>query len=263
MKYALVNDTPKEAQPGLSGKCKCCGSPTIPKCGELKIWHWAHSGKRMCDPWWENETEWHRAWKGKFPTEWQEIIHTATNDEKHIADVKTGQSYVIEFQHSHLDPQERIARETFYQNMVWVVNGTRLKKDYPRFLEARKNFSPIYKPGFFLVHFPEECFPAAWVESSVEVVFDFQGNPQTDPQDGMRDTLWCLLPGRVKRGAVMIAISRQTFITTLLKQPRLLPDPAHEFVNALDKLFAQQEQAREQQKQNQQWQPRNKRTWRL
>lgn len=61
MKYALVNDTPQEAQPGLSGKCKCYGSPTIPKCGELKIWHWAHSGKRMCDPWWENETEWHRA----------------------------------------------------------------------------------------------------------------------------------------------------------------------------------------------------------
>jgi competence protein CoiA len=262
MKYALVNDEPQEAQPGLSGKCKCCGSLTIPKCGELKIWHWAHSGKRMCDPWWENETEWHRAWKGHFPKEWQEIIHTAANDEKHIADVKTGQSYVIEFQHSRLDSQERIARETFYQNMVWVIDGTRLKKDYPRFLEARKQFILIYKPGFFLVHFPEECFPAAWIESSMEVVFDFQGNPLADPQDGMRDILWCLLPGRVKRGAVVIAIPRQTFITTLLKQPRLLPDPAHELVDALDKLLAEQEKMRERQTQNQEWKPR-KRSWRL
>jgi len=262
MKYALVNDSPEEAQPGLSGKCKCCGSPTIPKCGELKIWHWAHSGKRMCDPWWENETEWHRAWKGHFPKEWQESIHTAPNDEKHVADVKTGQNYVIEFQHSHLNPQERVIREAFYQNMVWVVDGTRLKKDYPRFLEAKKNFCPIYKPGFFLIHFPEECFPVAWIESSVEVVFDFQGNPPADPQDGMRDILWCLLPGRAKRGAVVIAIPRQTFIMTLLKQPRLLPDPAHEFVDALDKLFAEQEKMREQQTQNQEWKPR-KRTWRL
>ena len=204
-----------------------------------------------------------RAWKGHFPKECQEVIHTDTNNEKHIADVKTGQSYVIEFQHSHLAPQERIIREAFYQNMVWVIDGTRLKKDYPRFLEARKNFSPIYKPGFFLVHFPEECFPAAWVESSVEVVFDFQGNPPTDSQDEMRDTLWCLLPGRARRGAVVIAISRQTFITTLLKQPRLLPNPAHEFVNALDKLLAEQAEIREQQTQKQQWQPRNKRTWRL
>lgn len=217
----------------------------------------------MCDPWWENETEWHRAWKGHFPKECQEVIHTAVNDEKHIADVKTGQSYVIEFQHSHLASQERIIREAFYQNMVWVIDSTRLKKDYPRFLEARKNFSPIYKPGFFLVYFPEECFPAAWVESSVEVVFDFQGNPPTDSQDGMRDTLWCLLPGRARRGAVVIAISRQTFITTLLKQPRLLPNPAHEFVNALDKLLAEQAEIREQQTQKHQWQPRNKRTWRL
>ena len=264
MKYALVNSERQEAQRGLSGICECCDSPVTARCGEVNIWHWAHrSGKRTCDPWWENQTEWHRAWKGQFPKEWHEVVHFAENHEKHIADVKTDQSYVIEFQHSHLDPRERGIREAFYQNMVWVVDGTRLKKDYPRFLEARKNFSPVYKPGFFLVHFPEECFPASWVESSVEVVFDFQGALPTDQQDGILDTLWCLLPGRARRCAVVIAISRQTFITTLLKQPRLLPDPAHEFVNALDKLLAQQEQIREQQAQKQEWKPRNKRTWRL
>ena len=45
--------------------------------------------------------------------------------EKHIADVKTERGDVLEFQHSPLDPQERRAREEFYQRMVWVVDGTR------------------------------------------------------------------------------------------------------------------------------------------
>ena len=46
-------------------------------------------GRRFCDPWWENETEWHRAWKDQFPADWQEIVHHAEDGEKHIADVKT------------------------------------------------------------------------------------------------------------------------------------------------------------------------------
>lgn len=263
MKYALVNNERQEAQRGLSGICEYCCSPLTAKCGDERIWHWAHNGNRTCDPWWENQTEWHRAWKRQFPKEWQEVIHTATNNEKHIADVKTDQSYVIEFQHSRLNPQERIAREAFYQNMVWVVDGTRLKKDYPRFLEAGKYFRPIYKAGFFLVHFPEECFPAAWIQSSVEVVFDFQGIPPIDPQDGPRNTLWCLLPGRARKGAVICAISRQAFISRILQQPRLLPDPANEFVNALDKLLMEQEEMNRQRSQNQRYRPFPRRSRRL
>jgi competence protein CoiA len=99
MKYALVNGERQEAKPGLSGKCECCGDSIVAKCGDERIWHWSHKGNRTCDPWWENQIEWHRAWKGQFPKEWQEIIHADANGEKHIADVKTDQSYVVEFQH--------------------------------------------------------------------------------------------------------------------------------------------------------------------
>lgn len=184
------------------------------------------------------------------------MSHPAENGEEHRADVKTDQGCVIEFQHSHLDPQERAAREAFYQNMVWVVDGTRLKGDYPRFFEGRKNFMPGHKQRFFLIHFPEECFPAAWIESSVMVIFDFQGTIPSDSQDWVRNTLWCLLPGRAKRRAVMIAISRDAFVTTLMKQPRLLPDPLHEYINAYDKRLAQEEELRALQTQNQGWQSR-------
>jgi competence protein CoiA len=255
MKYALVNNERQEPKPGLIGKCQCCNSAVIAKCGNQKIWHWAHKTKVECDPWWE-ESDWHRAWKEQFPKEWQEIIHKAENDEKHIADVKTDRGFVIEFQHSHLDPQERVAREIFYQNMVWVVDGTRLKKDYPRFLEGRKHIKTGYKNGFFLVHFPEECFPIAWVESSKVVIFDFKSTLPNEPQDEMRNTLWCLLPGRARNRAVMIGISRQDFVATAMKQPGLLPEPAHEIVSAYDKLLIELE-AREGQVQIQRHQIRN------
>jgi competence protein CoiA len=76
---------------------------------------------RDCDTWAEKETDCHRAWKNKFPAEYQAFIHhDRQSGEKHIADVGTPHGLVIEFQHSYLDPLERAARERFYGNMVWA-----------------------------------------------------------------------------------------------------------------------------------------------
>jgi hypothetical protein len=116
MKFALVNGEPLEAQPGLSGECPACSHPMVAKCGEFRIRHWAHRGGRRCDPWWEPESEWHRNWKNQFPDAWQEVIHLAPNGAKHIADVKTEHGWVIEFQHSHLEHEERRSRDAFYAN---------------------------------------------------------------------------------------------------------------------------------------------------
>ncbi len=79
MKFALVNGERSAPTPRTVGQCPTCGSELIAKCGERKVWHWAHKAIRHCDRWWESETEWHRAWKDKFRGEWQEIIHTADN----------------------------------------------------------------------------------------------------------------------------------------------------------------------------------------
>src|SRR5215471_3563051 len=117
MKFALVDGERREAQRGLSGKCPGCGRAMIPKCGErrLRVWHWAHRGTHTCDYLREPETEWHRAWKNKFPEDWQEKPHRSEDGEKHIADVKTDRGIVIEFQHSFLHRDERESREKFYQ----------------------------------------------------------------------------------------------------------------------------------------------------
>ena len=213
MRFALINDERVESSPRQKGSCPGCVAPVTAKCGTQRIWHWAHDNKKCCDNWWKPETEWHRAWKDKFPRECQESHHhDELSGERHIADVKTKSGLVIEFQHSHLNPEERIARESFYKNMVWVVDGMRLKRDYLRFLKGQVDFRSIPGNRFFYCLFPEEYFPVGWLESSVPVIFDFQSVPLDDPQNTRVKGLWCLLPGRMGSRAVVFEISSQEFI---------------------------------------------------
>ena len=231
MKYALVDGYKTEPQPNLRGICIYCQNETVSKCGPVRVKHWAHKSKILCDSWWENETEWHRAWKNCFPEEWQEHIHhDDQSGKKHIADVRTAHGLIIEFQHSHLDPQERSAREQFYKNMVWVVDGTRLKSDYKRFLKGIAKRHQLKAEGFFLLPFPDECFPNAWVQSTVPILFDFRGATPANPTDMMSEPLWCLLPGRAEGRAVIAGVSRDQFIQIASERATLLP--ANEIVNA-------------------------------
>ena len=132
MKYALLNNERIEPQKGIKDAiCPCCGEIVIPRCGKINIHHWAHKSKRNCDPWWENETEWHRQWKNNFPKECQEVIHyDNVTGEKHVAEVKTQTGIVLEFQHSSIRHEEQYSREQFYENMIWVIDA---KKDYKKF----------------------------------------------------------------------------------------------------------------------------------
>lgn len=220
MQFAFVNNNRIEAQPQLQGLCCYCSKPVIAKCGTRKIWHWAHKNKTECDDWWEPETEWHRTWKNNYPPDWQEIsLLDERTVEKHIADIRTIHNLAIEFQHSHIEPQERTSREKFYKNMVWVVDGTRLKRDYPRFLKGKKNsfenqiFYNTDNPKVFRVDLLNWCFPSAWLESSVPVIFDFRGDGSMDDFEGLRNTLYCLFP-QVGRYARVAEISRHAFIKT-------------------------------------------------
>lgn len=213
MKFALVENKKTEATKGAKGNCLSCGSEVIAKCGPIKINHWAHKKISSCDPWWEKETKWHRTWKNNYPVDWQEISFTdEQTGEKHIADVRTSHSLIIEFQHSHLKQEERISREKFYKNMVWVVDGTRLKRDYPRFLKGINDIRRTNKQGYFIVDFPDECFPSAWLERSVPVIFDFLGMESIEILNDLRNNLYCLLPKQNKRESILVVFSRKSFI---------------------------------------------------
>jgi len=131
-------------------------------------------GRRHCDSWWENETEWHRNWKGRFPVDWQEIVHHAEDGERHIADVKTDDEWVIEFQHSYIRPEERRFRESFYPKLVWVIDGLRRKTDVPGFQGALEQGTQI------VANFPalklrskKGALLRDWAGSRAHVFFDF------------------------------------------------------------------------------------------
>lgn len=185
-----------------------CSRTVIAKCGEQRVHHWAHLGQRTCDQWWEPETEWHRAWKRKFPDAWHEYIMRDDSGEKHIADVQTPDGVVIEFQHSHLRDEERSAREHFYREMVWVIDGLRLRRDFPRFEKGARDLRPV-RQGLFTHPFAEELFPSNWLRASVPVFFDF-GAGSVSPGDAC-GPMWCLLP-QPDVGATVLRIARETFI---------------------------------------------------
>ncbi len=206
MKFSVIDGHRLEAQPGLTGACPVCGAITIAKCGEKNIWHWAHKGRRMCDHWWENETEWHRDWKNHFPVEWQESVHLAANGERHIADVKTNKNHVIEFQHSYIKPEERQSREDYYGNMVWVVDGIRRKTDLKNFVEAL-NFGSQVIPelGILSVDPSGNRLLKEWVSSRVPVFFDFGGNIRPA-------SFWLLIPAEQKHEAFVVPARKEDFI---------------------------------------------------
>lgn len=210
MKYALIDGEKFEATKGAKGFCPSCGSELVARCGETNVNHWAHKGNRNCDPWWETETDWHRSWKNNFPKEWQEIIHTdEESGEKHIADVKTASDWVLEFQHSHIDPEECISRNSFYPKLVWVIDGVRRQRDKPNFhriLEENSIRSDV--PRLKRIISPDDCrLIKEWHKSDTLVFLDFQ-----DVDKDNQPIIWFLFPRTTDAEAYLCPVTRIEFI---------------------------------------------------
>ena len=203
MRFALVDGQRREAESGLSGECDSCGSALVAKCGEVRVRHWAHRARRNCDPWWENETEWHRSWKARFPDDWQEVLHRAADGERHRADVKTAHGWALEFQHSYIKPEERRSREAFYAKLMWVVDGTRRKRDKAQFLKAFEESTPLSRSSpMRRVWSGEGALLRDWVVSAAHVFFDF----------GDEQKLWWLSPASDTTRAYVMPVSVSEFL---------------------------------------------------
>ncbi|MDV2492667.1 competence protein [Elizabethkingia anophelis] len=213
MRFALVDNKRTEPKLGLKGICPACSQIVIARCGEQRIHHWAHKSKNICIGFREKETEWHRAWKNQFDDEWQEVRkRNEVTGEIHIVDICTDTEYVIEFQHSFINQTERKSREDFNKNMVWVVDGSRLKTDYDRFLSGKVDFRSFGKKGIYQIEHPEKCFPKNWINSKVPVIFDFKGNDINDD----RNNLYCLFAGRTEEKAIIAELPRKSFIKAVI-----------------------------------------------
>jgi len=134
MNFALYENQKVSAEEynksdNLDLRCPCCNSEVVAKQGEKNIWHFAHKVKNDCSEWFKPMSEWHSNWQKCFPIEYREVIHKCEKTgEKHIADIKTKNDIVIEFQHSSITPQEIRSREEFYgEKMIWVLDANKFK----------------------------------------------------------------------------------------------------------------------------------------
>ena len=135
MKWANQLGNRIEAEPKIdNATCPLCKEKVIPKCGEIKIWHWAHKSLKDCDTWYEPESEWHLEWKNNFPKECQEVII-----DNHRADVKIKEK-VIELQNSSISKKKIREREIFYGDMLWIINGEKFDKNLILFDKNNKDY---------------------------------------------------------------------------------------------------------------------------
>ncbi|WP_128918625.1 competence protein CoiA [Bradyrhizobium nanningense] len=174
MRYAVVGGQRVGAYVGGRATCPYCNGEVIAKCGTHRVAHWSHRGMRDCDTWAENETDWHQAWKNRFPIEWQEIGYTAQSGERHRADVKTQSGLVLEFQYSALSEAERISREQFYTRLVWIVHADRRLRDRKNFFASLSG--PLHVASrlpTFTIHRDDSALLRDWGRSRAPVYFDF------------------------------------------------------------------------------------------
>jgi len=134
--------------------CPLCKSQVISKCGEIKVWHWAHKTSEDCDNWGGRETDWHLNWKAEFPEEMQEVTIG-----KHRADVRI-KDIVLEFQSSPISSEDIKEREEFYGKMKWVLDGKKFAEN--RLFREKKGF----------LTFRWKWAHKSWVDCSCPLYFD-------------------------------------------------------------------------------------------
>jgi len=143
---------------------------------------------------------------------------------------------VIEFQHSHIKPEERRSREAFYSKLIWVVDGTRRKGDRAQLISAWKEGVPVGGNSLVRRAFSDECrLLREWAGSNVPIFLDlgdtkrFAGSLLRAPMDRRMSTC--------SRAPQFIDWHRSTATETARQ--------FHEFVNdILPKLIADYESHR-------------------
>jgi len=99
--------------------------------------------------------------------------------------------------------------------MIWVVDGTRLKRDFSRFKKNQDILRKTSKQGQFTIDYVDECFPSNWANSKVPIIFDFKGYGTNPDSDELRNYLICLMPNQGIRQSVVYFLTRDSFINNI------------------------------------------------
>lgn len=129
----------------------------------------------------------------------------STDGTRHVADIKTDTGLVVEFQYSHLSTVDRRQREAFYDNMSWIVDGTRLKRDLPGFLmqiQFHQRSGP--RPDVVPFNWRVPQITQRWEESRKLVFLDFH-----------EDHIWCIPPDTNQWRKYATRVPKEEFICAL------------------------------------------------
>lgn len=244
MKFAIVgNNKHQKPTKGAKGICPVCGEEVLAKCGNVKAHYWSHLADSKC-VYKGNKGEWHIAWQNEFPDDWQEVLLINTeNNERNLADVRTPNGLILEFQHSHIKDEEKTARELFYKNMCWVVDGTNWSKIRTYFENKYKDASEeeIEKRVGIDKYDYEMIFSAVWASSSVPIFYDFYGQNTSEERTRWQEYLYCCFPYRDWVGFYAVPIKRQNFIK-IAREDRL-QKMMHDIQRSIDKKSLQKQEA--------------------
>jgi len=129
MKYALINNRKvhiNNAERGAIGYDCWFSQYSVKACKGHYMQYWKYVDEKPILPeGYENETDWHVAWKDSLRDEYVEVICGENNE--HRADIKTP-DFVIEIQKSPISYDAAKERSFFYSKlnkdtrMVWIVN---------------------------------------------------------------------------------------------------------------------------------------------
>ena len=236
MRDALVNGKKQGAFKTGRGKCLCCGADVIARCGDLRCHHWAHKSRKCTYSLKELKTPWHIKWQECFQEDWQEVrCSDETNSQCRIADIKTPHGLVVEFQHSPISSEERLARENFHKTMIWVVDGTRCKNDFSHFIKNKNKLEKFF-PGksespwaiYTTINFAG-LLPEKWLDTTVPVYLDFRSEAGASPESEQEKLLRNFMRGffEYNQQKYVVAIPHEKFVERVKQNwiLEILPKP--------------------------------------
>jgi hypothetical protein len=108
-----------------------------------------------------------------------------------------------------LKPEERLSRNQFYKNIVWVVDGLRRQNDWTKLIDVI-NKGVEFDTGLFnyiYTEYPEDSrILTDWINTGVPVLFDFG-----------EDALFLQLPTNTNNFAYLVPFVKLDFIERLLR----------------------------------------------
>ena len=156
--------------------------------------------------------------------------------------MKTDKEWVFEFQHSPIKPEERQAREAFYSKLIWVVDGTHLKRAKKQFFRVWDEGSWVSpKPALRKISFPQECeLIRKWLGCRAPVFFDFG-----EGISPIESTFWCLLPNCPDGETYVAGFIRENFINFHLSETTETTPGFAELMKSYNKMISDYNAQRE------------------